>query len=121
MSPQFSNLLPKIGVISITSVIMFALTVVICQLLSRHILIKYDASKPYHVNLMGLIFDIILMTITGFLVRLIPFLLPLPNFGSKTFNPKDMITEIRGTVLVTPTFMIYFMEDIKSFMSLFTI
>ena len=113
---QLEERLKTMTILSITSVIFFMITMIIGKILNK-ILPKYNQSQPYIVNFSKLVMSIVMTTLTVYLVKQIPSMLPLP-FKSESFDPKQ-IKEIKGTILVNPAFIWLISDTFKEYLALF--
>lgn len=107
-----ATIVSKMGILALSSVVLFLATTVVAQLLSKYVLVhlRYDSSNNAGVSLLKLMLTVSIISMCGFLVRMIPFMIP-KTIHFDPINHKEM----RGTVLVAGTFMLFVGDDLKTF------
>lgn len=109
--------LRTLGTLSITSVVLFIVTMIVASLL-KNVLPQYHSKQFWILNLIKLIVCIILTTLVGYSVRQIPSMLTLNFLKTDDFNPKD-VKEAKGTILVAPAFMFILGSTFTKYLALF--
>ena len=104
----------KTSTIVYMSVINFAVTTVLAQILSKYVLPKYDGKKSKAHNFVKLALVVSLIAILAYTCRQISERVPKPPLETATFDPKR-VKEVKGSVLTAFTFFMWLGEDVKSF------